>query len=164
MDKTSIYKASVPSPIGFIGIETNEYSLLSISFEKYPVQNSLNKPGILKDVIDQLEEYFAGTRKVFNLYLKLSGTDFQKDVWKFVHKIEYGQTTNYLYIANQMGSGLKTRAVGMANSKNPIPIVIPCHRVIGSNGKLMGYSGGTERKKWLLKHELKNSHKKNLLF
>jgi methylated-DNA-[protein]-cysteine S-methyltransferase len=101
----------------------------------------------------QLIEYFNGTRTEFSLNLNPEGTKFQKKIWQFVESIPFGKTVSYLDIALLSGSEKNTRAVGLANGKNPIPIIIPCHRVIGSSGKMTGYAGGIERKKWLLIHE-----------
>jgi len=105
----------------------------------------------------QLQEYFAGKRKVFDLELAPSGTDFQKKVWQALLKIPYGKTATYKEIAAAIGHPKAARAVGMACNKNPIAIIIPCHRVVGSNGSLTGYAGGLEMKKRLLELELNNS-------
>lgn len=98
----------------------------------------------------QLEQYFAGERRSFDLPLDLCGTAFQKKVWDTVSKIEYGKTRSYKEIAEQIGAPKAVRAVGGANNRNPIPIIIPCHRVIGSNGNMVGYGGGLEKKETLL--------------
>lgn len=114
--------------------------------------------------LEQLSEYFEGDRKVFDLELSPQGTSFQKQIWDFVSLVKFGETQSYLDIAKKSGSEKNTRAVGMANGKNPIPIVIPCHRIIGSNGKLTGYAGGMDRKRWLLQHEIRHSTQHNRLF
>jgi methylated-DNA-[protein]-cysteine S-methyltransferase len=101
----------------------------------------------------QLDEYFEGKRKKFDLLLEPMGTDFQKKVWKHLVKVPFGKTASYLDVAMALGEMKATRAVGSANGRNPIVIIIPCHRVIGSNGSLTGYGGGMWRKEWLLKHE-----------
>jgi AraC family transcriptional regulator of adaptative response/methylated-DNA-[protein]-cysteine methyltransferase len=108
---------------------------------------------LLKELRNQLDEYFKGTRKEFSLPLNPEGTDFQKSVWKELLKIPYGTTRSYLDQSNAMGIPESVRAIANANSKNKIAIIIPCHRVIGSNGTLTGYAGGLKRKKWLLDHE-----------
>ena len=113
---------------------------------------------MLKECIEQLNEYFAGKRKVFDLPLNPQGTDFQKRVWAELQKIPYGKTVSYLDIARNIGDVNSTRAVGNANGKNKLNILIPCHRVIGINGKLTGYGGGLWRKQWLLELEMENSH------
>lgn len=106
-----------------------------------------------KDVIQQLDEYFAGKRKSFNLSLNPQGTEFQKAVWKRLEQIEFGQTKFYAEIAEEIGNPKAARAIGMANNKNPIPIIIPCHRVIGKNGSLTGFAGGLDVKQQLLNIE-----------
>jgi len=105
----------------------------------------------------QLEEYFAGSRQIFDLPFEPEGTEFQQRVWKQVASVTYGSTKSYVEIARAVNSQDSSRAVGMANGKNPLPIVIPCHRIIGHDGKLTGYAGGLDRKKWLLLHEQNHS-------
>jgi methylated-DNA-[protein]-cysteine S-methyltransferase len=109
--------------------------------------------GLLDRVEAQLNEYFAGKRTTFDLPLEPSGTDFQLSVWKLLRKIPYGVTTSYGELARRLGDPKATRAVGAANGANPIPIIVPCHRVVGSKGELTGFGGGIERKRWLLEHE-----------
>lgn len=111
------------------------------------------KPAVLKLAIDQLAEYFAGKRKKFDLPIKQSGTDFQQQVWQQLLNIDYGTTVSYAQLSNQMKSPLAIRAIAAANGKNSLWIVVPCHRVIGSDGSLTGYAGGLWRKQWLLEHE-----------
>ena len=101
----------------------------------------------------QFEEYFNGDRTVFDLKLNPSGTDFQKKVWDALLQIPFGKTISYLELSKQLGDVKAIRAVASANGKNPLWIVVPCHRVIGTNGDLTGYAGGLHRKKWLLEHE-----------
>lgn len=110
---------------------------------------------LFSNAISQLDEYFSGKRKIFNLNLQLNGTDFQKTVWQALTTIPYGSTTSYGEIAKQIGNPKGTRAVGLANNRNPIPIIIPCHRVIGKDGSLTGYGGGVEVKQQLLDLEQK---------
>jgi methylated-DNA-[protein]-cysteine S-methyltransferase len=105
------------------------------------------------DAIDQLDAYFAGERREFDLELDLVGTNFQRRVWEALLTIPYGETRSYGYIAEQIGSPGAFRAVGLANGRNPIGIIVPCHRVIGANGSLIGYGGGLERKRTLLELE-----------
>jgi methylated-DNA-[protein]-cysteine S-methyltransferase len=104
-------------------------------------------------VIAQLREYFAGKRKTFELELAPRGTEFQRAVWNELLRIGYGETITYAELARRIGKPSAVRAVGAANGANPIPVIVPCHRVIGSNGTLTGYGGGIERKQWLLAHE-----------
>jgi methylated-DNA-[protein]-cysteine S-methyltransferase len=105
------------------------------------------------DIINELNEYISGNRKVFSVKLNLQGTEFQKKIWNELIKIPYGKLYTYKQIATLVGNENASRAVGMANNKNPIPIIIPCHRVIGSNGKLVGYAGGLKLKEQLINHE-----------
>ena len=160
----NIFKTTVETPIGYLELTANLHSLLSVSFTDIVAQSSGFQPEILQETIHQLDEYFKGVRKEFMLNLNPAGTIFQIKVWEQVKKVAFGCTVSYLDIAIKTGSKNNTRAVGLANGKNPIPIIIPCHRVIGVNGKLTGYAGGIERKKWLLQHELKHSSSPNLLF
>lgn len=115
---------------------------------------------ILQETVRQLQEYFAGERTEFSIPLAPQGTEFQKKVWKALLRIPYGETRSYGEIAQMVGNSKASRAVGMANHNNPIPILIPCHRVIGKNGKLTGYAGGLEKKTALL--ELERSGKQSI--
>jgi methylated-DNA-[protein]-cysteine S-methyltransferase len=160
----NIFYTTIKTPVGYLELKTNKDSLLSISFTNFQSPQSAYQPFILHETAKQIHEYFSGTRKIFCLKTEPAGTDFQLKVWEQVMKVEFGETASYLDIALQTGSKNNTRAVGLANGKNPIPIVIPCHRIIGVNGKLTGYAGGLERKRWLLQHEQSFSIKKNLLF
>ena len=146
------------SPVGWLKITSSFTELNSISFEEKDGFSSEHLSEIAKQTIQQLNEYFEGNRKDFDLKLAPAGTEFQQKVWKLVQQVSFGETATYLDIAMASGSEKNTRAVGLANGKNPIPIVIPCHRVVGSNGKLTGYAGGLERKRWLLRHEQKHSN------
>ncbi|WP_027632760.1 methylated-DNA--[protein]-cysteine S-methyltransferase [Clostridium hydrogeniformans] len=141
------------SPIGILEIICSEDAILSVMFvdqENY-VMDKGNE--ILENTIIQLNEYFNGSRKEFNLRFSLSGTDFQKNVWNELLKIPYGETLSYKDLAIRIGNEKSVRAVGSANGKNKIWIIVPCHRVIGVNGSLNGYAGGIDRKQWLLNHE-----------
>lgn len=137
--------------IGKIFIEADDDFLTQISFRKLSGKR-LETP-IIKETITQLEEYFIKKRKTFDLPLKLEGTDFQKSVWKALLTIPYGKTATYKDIAKIIGNEKASRAVGMANNKNKLLILIPCHRIIGSNGNLTGYAGGLEIKQQLLSLE-----------
>ncbi|MBG7629547.1 MAG: methylated-DNA--[protein]-cysteine S-methyltransferase [Bacteroidetes bacterium] len=110
-------------------------------------------PACLQDCVQQLDEYFKGARTDFDLKLNPLGTDFQQKVWKELLKVPYGKTATYLEQSKKMGIVKAIRAVASANGKNPLWILIPCHRIIGSDGSLTGYAGGIWRKKWLLEHE-----------
>lgn len=152
------------SPVGWLQITTDHLNLISILFADKEEKSDEDIPQILQETITQLMEYFEGTRKFFQLKLAPSGTGFQQKIWKLVENVPFGETAAYLDIALKSGSEKNTRAVGLANGKNPIPIVIPCHRIIGNNGKLTGYAGGLDKKRWLLAHEQKHAPKENLLF
>lgn len=147
-----LYYGYYHSPIGVLEIVTSDGAILSVSFvedfSKEPEENL-----IMKEAIKQLDEYFKGNRKSFNLRFEIHGTDFQKKVWNTLLEIPYGKTISYMELAEKIGYKKAIRAVGNANGKNKINIFIPCHRVIGSNENLRGYSGGLSRKKWLLDHE-----------
>jgi len=160
----NIFKTTVETPIGYLELTTNQYYLLSVEFIANFNQSSVYQPDVLKESVSQIDEYFKGLRKDFKLNVQPAGTDFQNKVWEQVKKVPFGKTVSYLEIARQTGSKNNTRAVGLANGKNPIPIIIPCHRVIGVNGKLTGYAGGLEKKRWLLQHEQNYSGNSDRLF
>lgn len=132
-----------------------ETHLINIQFTQ-PQKALLQTTELLSMATIQLDEYFQGKRTTFSLPFKLTGTPFQLAIWKELQNIPYGQTTSYKEIAQKINKPKAYRAVGMANNKNPLPIIIPCHRVIGSNGKLIGYAGGLKLKNYLL--ELEKSH------
>ena len=154
------YFTSLESPVGRIVLVSNDTYLKSLSFSNEQVDEAEKLPEILLQTVHQLNEYFAGTRYQFDLELDPDGSSFQRMVWQELLKVPYGSTKSYREIALKTGSALNTRAVGTANGKNPISIIVPCHRIIGSDGKMVGYAGGLERKKWLLLHE--SQHTKRL--
>ena len=142
------------SPFGSIIIETDGNAITGIKTGSNAKITGKKEASTLTNVAaKQLEEYFAGKRKRFDLPLNPSGTEFQRSVWKALQNIPYGKTKTYKQIAEMVGNAKACRAVGMANNKNPIWIVIPCHRVIGTNGTLTGYGGGLNMKKRLLELE-----------
>lgn len=143
------------TPVGTLQIKASENALLSIEFSDHPDGDSLSDVSskIIQQTVSQLEAYFEGNRKTFDLNLSPTGTDFQQRVWRALLEIPYGQTTTYAELSARLEDPKAVRAVGTANGKNPIPIIIPCHRVIGANNNLTGYAGGIERKRWLLQHE-----------
>lgn len=148
------YIAYYESPIGTLQIEANEQYLISVSFiENNEMDTIQEKNQIILDTMEQLHEYFKGKRKEFVLPIEIEGTEFQKTVLHEVGKITYGETKSYKEVATAIGKEKASRAIGNANNKNAFLIVIPCHRVIGTNGKLVGYAGGTWRKEWLLQLE-----------
>ncbi|MBN7773315.1 methylated-DNA--[protein]-cysteine S-methyltransferase [Clostridium aminobutyricum] len=141
--------------VGTIGIAEENGFLTDLFFgEENAPENSVQKESpLLKEAVRQLKEYFTGSRKNFDLPLAPQGTDFQKRDWKALQEIPYGATVSYLDIAQKIGCPKGARAVGLANNRNPISIIIPCHRVIGKNGKLVGYGGGVDKKIKLLELE-----------
>jgi methylated-DNA-[protein]-cysteine S-methyltransferase len=144
--------AYLQTPVGIAEFQGDEAGLASISIldENKPIGII---PEVLEDAVYQLKEYFEGSRQQFDLKLNPSGTDFQKKVWEALLEIPFGKTISYLDLSKKLGDVKAIRAVASANGKNPLWIVVPCHRVIGTNGDLTGYAGGLHRKKWLLEHE-----------
>ena len=147
-----MYQLYYKSPMGKIKIEADEKKVIAIKFTD--CAQVVDKPNeITKGCEKQLEEYFLGKRKIFEISFALEGTEFQKKVWSEVDKIPYGKTVSYKEIAKKIGNEKAFRAVGTAIGKNPIAIIVPCHRVIGSNGKMTGYAYGFEKKVRLLELE-----------
>ena len=153
----SMQQVIMPSPIGDITIQSTAKGVSYVGF--YPViamQTEVVDEHTLTPIlicINELNEYFNGERTRFTVPLDTQGTHFQKQVWRALIDVEFGQTKSYQEIALAINNPKAVRAVGAANGKNPISIIVPCHRIIGANGKLTGYAGGLERKEWLLKHE-----------
>ena len=152
-----LFKRSISTPIGFLNLTADDRSLLTLSFSDTMGEDSAIQPAILEIAARQLHEYFQGDRKTFKLQIDRGGSEFQRAVWKKVEQISYGKTVSYSFIAKMLGNKGLSRAVGFANGINPIPVIIPCHRIVGINNKLTGYSGGLDRKKWLLNHEFSHS-------
>jgi methylated-DNA-[protein]-cysteine S-methyltransferase len=145
--------AYLNSPVGLLEIKGDASGLSSVTFIENSEKEESKTPSVLQDAVAQLTQYFEGTRTHFSLKLAPEGTNFQKRVWQELQEIPFGKTTSYQQMANQLGDPKVIRAAASANGKNPIAIVIPCHRVIGTDGALTGYAGGLHRKKWLLEHE-----------
>lgn len=152
------------SPIGPLGIAGNEQYISNILFEPPIIENTDQLPDVFLQCIQELEAYFAGSRAGFTFAMQQTGTDFQQSVWQQLLTIPYGATISYLQLAKQINNPKSIRAVGSANGSNHLPIVVPCHRVIGSNGSLTGFGGGIWRKKWLLEHEWKYRYGTQELF
>lgn len=148
-----MYEAFHKTPVGFVRIRADEEHITSISIRDEECVETPSPSFAINLAINQLDEYFAGTRKEFDLPINQPGTDFQKDVWNNLLTVKYGSTMSYLQLANQMHNPLAIRAIAASNGKNMLWIIVPCHRVIGSNGSLTGYAGGLWRKQWLLEHE-----------
>ena len=154
-EKTAL--ANYKSPIGVIEVAGTERGILSLDFADGAKAQAGPVAPVLAECLKQIDEYFRGRRKEFALALDLRGTDFQKAVWRELLKVPFGKTTTYGSIARALGNGQAMRAVGGANHRNPVSIVVPCHRVVGADGSLTGYGGGLWRKEWLLAHERKHA-------
>lgn len=147
--QTTYYK----TPIGTAKIVGDENGISGITVMDDALETSAEIPEVLQECVKQLTEYFKGSRTTFNLKLNPKGTDFQIKVWEELLNVPFGKTKTYLEQSKLLGDVKAIRAVASANGKNPIWIIIPCHRIIGSDGSLTGYAGGLWRKKWLLEHE-----------
>ena len=159
-----LYTLFFTSPLGLIEIKGTELDITTVSFVEEETASIGKSTGVLLQCRRELEEYFNGSRKTFDVPLNPIGTEFQKTVWNELLKIGFGNTTSYMAIAKKLNNPGAVRAVGLANGRNPIGVMIPCHRVIGEDGSLTGYAGGLWRKKWLLEHEGNKSGKSPTLF
>lgn len=148
-----MHQAHIHTPVGTCLIEGDEAGVTKIWVLDEPVIPTDVIPEALKDAVSQLTEYFASTRKQFDFKINPQGTEFQRRVWDALLEIPFGTTTSYHALSVKLGDVKAIRAVASANGRNPLWIVVPCHRVIGSDGSLTGYAGGLWRKKWLLEHE-----------
>jgi len=146
-------QAYINTPLGIALIEGDTTGISKIHVLDGEEAVSEAVPEVLKEAVTQLEAYFGGSRNAFTFTINPQGTDFQKKVWKALVEIPFGKTTSYQALSVLLGDVKAIRAVASANGKNPLWIVVPCHRVIGSDGSLTGYAGGLWRKKWLLEHE-----------
>lgn len=153
----NLYTAYYTSPLGLLKLQCSEKHVKAILFEEEQTQKN-DEHKLLQQIAKQLDEYFDGKRKQFNLPLNQDGTVFQMKVWDLLYLIPYGKTISYNHLAKQYGDLKAIRAVASANGKNNLSIIVPCHRVIGSDRSLTGYGGGLWRKKWLLEHEAKHHH------
>ena len=162
MTSSSYFFKTMPSPVGLLTLVANDRGLAAVLWENddpkrvrlSPLHEAPKHP-VLLEAERHLRDYFAGKRETFALKLDFTGTDFQKKVWEALLTIPFGETRSYAQIAEQIGNPNAVRAVGAANGKNPISIIAPCHRVIGSNGRLTGFAGGMDAKAFLLKLEAK---------
>ncbi len=147
-----MFESFYKSPIGYLRIISNEKDIIKIEFsDEYFKMKMI--PVQIQTCIQQLDEYFNGKRQNFTISINPAGSEFQAKVWNQLLKIPYGETISYLNLARNLGDEKAIRAIASANGKNPIPIIIPCHRVIGNDGSLTGYAGGLLKKQWLLEHE-----------
>ena len=140
------------SPVGELEIESDGNKIIAANFLKDSKQQEFPS-AVIQQCIEELNEYFFNGRKFFSVELDLRGTDFQKKIWNALLNIPFGKTVSYSDLAITTGDLKSVRAVGLANGQNPIPIIVPCHRVIGKDGNLVGYGGGLDKKEWLLRHE-----------
>lgn len=152
----------IETPLGYAKIIGDQDGITSVSIVDTNEDTSESIPESLLDCATQLKAYFNNKLKTFDLKLNPEGTDFQKKVWKQLEKIPFGKTISYLDLAKQLGDAKTIRAAASANGKNPLWIIVPCHRVIGTDGRLTGYAGGLHRKQWLLNHE--SEYKQQTLF
>ncbi len=146
------FQGYLESPIGLVEIVGTREAIIGLHFvdQRRPdAKTSL----IVEEAVRQVRGYFASTRRDFQLALQLAGTDFQSAVWAHLLTIRYGETASYGEVARAIGRPRAVRAVGAANGRNPVAIIVPCHRILGSDGRLTGYGGGLWRKEWLLRHE-----------
>jgi methylated-DNA-[protein]-cysteine S-methyltransferase len=158
MSRPDVYTACYESPIGTIEIQGTEAGVSGLNFVDIKEEKTARRlkgapPGPVAEALTQLDGYFRGGRKEFTVKLDLGGTPFQKRVWAKLLQVGFGRTTTYKALAIAVGNPASTRAVGGANHSNPVSIIVPCHRVVGSDGRLTGYGGGLWRKDWLLRHE-----------
>ncbi len=154
----TIRTTTMDSPVGVLTLTADSGRLTGVAMDGQrhaaaPPERARRDDAWFTDVVAQLQEYFAGGRHAFDIPIQLEGTDFQRRVWTQLAEIPYGETVSYRDIASGVGDPKACRAVGLANGRNPVAIVVPCHRVIGADGRLTGYGGGLDRKRWLLEHE-----------
>ena len=153
------FKKYFRSPVGILELTANDHGVTGLHFVQHAGKSTAQNSH-LKQCVAELEEYFKGKRKDFTLNLVLKGTEFQTKVWDALLSIPYGETASYLDIAKKIGDKNATRAVGGANNKNPVAIIVPCHRVIAHDGSMGGFGGGLPNKEWLLNHEHKVAGKR----
>jgi methylated-DNA-[protein]-cysteine S-methyltransferase len=150
------YTAYYASPLGQLKLQCSDEHLQAVLFMKEEATIQNDEHPLLTACVQQLDEYFAGKRRNFELPLQQTGTGFQQKIWNLLVQIPFGKTISYNDLSKQYGDVKAIRAVAAANGKNNLAIIVPCHRVIGSNQTLTGYAGGLPRKKWLLEHEAKH--------
>jgi methylated-DNA-[protein]-cysteine S-methyltransferase len=150
----ALYTTFYASPIGLVEISSTDKAITTVSFVDQKEKSASDSlPDCLAACVEQLDEYFKGGRKNFMVPMLMEGTAFQQQVWQELNSIPFGKTTSYLTLARKLKNPNAIRAIGNTNSKNKLCILLPCHRVIGNDGSLVGYAGGVWRKRWLLEHE-----------
>ena len=162
----AVYTACYKSPIGIVKITADEHSVTELIFtdDKEAINKADELPDVLKQCLLQIDEFFSGERKEFAIPVNQTGTAFQQRVWSELVSIPYGKTVSYLALSKRLGDAKAIRAVAASNGRNKISIIIPCHRVIGSDRSLVGYAWGNHRKQWLLEHEAKIANGVQTLF
>lgn len=163
MEKQS-FQLFLETPLGPVEIKSTEREVFSVQFREKMQASNQSLPLVLRECAIQLDEYFQGKRKEFTVPLRIEGTAFQKSVWKLLGDIPYATTSSYGQLSKLLNNPGAIRAVGAANGKNRLLILVPCHRIIGSDGKLTGYAGGLKRKQGLLEHEAKVEGTSQMLF
>ncbi len=156
MDRWTAY---LEAPVGWLEISGGEGAEEILFLEQPPSDTKSAQDTLPQQIILELKEYFEGERKVFRMPVTIYGSQFQQEVCQALRSISHGETLSYRELARMVGGSNYVRAVAAACARNPLPIVVPCHRVVGTDGSLTGYAGGLERKEWLLKHEARNSGK-----
>lgn len=164
MEELQFYQCNMETPIGTLVIKGTADFISEVNFIDHAVAADETVPALMQTCITQLEEYFTGNRQVFDFAIAQPGTVFQQSVWNQLVTIPYGRTISYMQLAKDLNNPKSIRAVGTTNGKNQLAIIVPCHRVIGSDGSLTGYAGGLWRKKWLLEHERKVKYGEQQLF
>ena len=166
MSSHTFARTTVKAPFGTLTVVASDAGVRFCMFDNESHPKSMAGMKIVEDpghpvvaqAVQQLNEYFSGTRQHFSVKVDLHGTDFQVAAWKALAQVPYGQTWSYAQQAASIGRPTATRAIGAANGRNPVAVILPCHRIIGANGALTGFGGGISTKQWLLEHEKKNSH------
>ena len=153
MENEKTFTRHLISPLGTLRLTATDRGLRSVGFVERADGQADDDHPVLERAAGELSEYFAGKRTTFSVPLAAEGTDFQHEVWEHLRTIPPGRTVSYADVARAVGKPRGSQAVGRANGSNPLAIVVPCHRVVGTTGKLTGYAGGVERKQWLLRHE-----------
>ena len=153
-----VFTSNYDSPLGILQISCTDQAITALLFMNEKIKRVADVHPLLRECASQLDEYFTGHRRQFDLPLQQEGTTFQKKIWDLLYKIPFGKTISYNDLARQYGDLKAIRAAASANGRNNLAIIVPCHRVIGSDQSLTGYAGGLWRKKWLLEHEAKHYH------
>ncbi len=150
---STIHRRTLATPLGIVALEASEQGLVALHLDGEHEEDHAVAHPVLDQASAELTAWFAGERTSFSVALAPEGTTFQRSVWRALQLVPFGDTRSYSWLAGAIGKPRAVRAVGAANGRNPLPIFVPCHRIVGADGSLTGYSGGLERKRWLLEHE-----------